>query len=81
MVFKNKLKDFRLTLGLSQIELAEKIDYTVSLYEKVESGRVNASSNFMHAFKKAFPTANIDDIFFSSNSDKIANLQLHYRYD
>ena len=36
----NKLKDFRISKGLSQKKMAEMLGITLSMYEKVEGGRV-----------------------------------------
>lgn len=67
-----KLRNFRKEQGLSQKDMAEKIGVTLSMYEKVESGRAGASAAFMSRIKSAFPSVIIDDIFFSDNSNKIA---------
>ena len=67
-----KLKALRKDNGLSQTAMAEKIGITLSMYEKVESGRYSASAAFMHRVKNAFPDISIDDIFFASNSNNIA---------
>ena len=60
-----KLRDFRKSLNLSQDAMARKLGITVSMYEKVESGRAGVSSKFMRRFKKVFPRESIDKIFFS----------------
>ena len=66
------LRDFRKTRGLSQVEMARKLGYTLSMYEKVERGRTRFSVKFLIAFKSAFPDANIDYIFFGNNSKDVA---------
>jgi hypothetical protein len=53
--------------------MAKKLGITLSMYEKVESGRAGASAAFMRRFKFAFPEVAIDEIFFSSNSNKSAD--------
>lgn len=68
-----KLKEFRKEKGLTQQDMAKKIGFTLSMYEKVEGGRVRASAAFMRATKNAFPDANIDAIFFSKNSNIVAD--------
>lgn len=67
-----KLRAFRKEKGLSQEKMAKKLDITLSMYEKVESGRAGASAAFMRRLKAAFPDANIDLLFFTDDSNKIA---------
>ena len=67
-----KLRDFRKNIGFSQEMMAKRLGITLSMYEKVESGRANASAGFMKRFKKQFPEVSIDGIFFSNNSNDIA---------
>ena len=67
-----KLKEFRKSKGLSQVEMAKTLDITLSMYEKVEGGRAGASAAFMKRLKVAFPDANIDSIFFADDRNKIA---------
>ena len=52
--------------------MAKEIGITLSMYEKVEGGRVKASAKFMKRFKKRFPDISIDDIFFDRNSNDVA---------
>ena len=59
------LRNFRRRKGLSQDAMARAIGITLSMYEKVETGRANASSAFMKRLKNAFPEASIDAIFFA----------------
>lgn len=61
----DRLKQFRKEKGLSQRAMAQSMGVTLSMYEKVETGRAHASSAFMARVKKAYPDANIDKIFFS----------------
>ena len=61
-----KLKAFREAAGVSQYNMARKMDISMSFYEKVERGHTNASRGFMQKLKRAFPEANIDEIFFSN---------------
>ena len=67
-----KLREFRKEKGLSQEKMAKILNITLSMYEKVESGRTGASAAFMRRLKKAFPDANIDFLFFADDSNKIA---------
>ncbi|MBO5969393.1 MAG: helix-turn-helix transcriptional regulator [Clostridia bacterium] len=62
----DRLKEFRKNQGLSQEMMAKKLGMTLSMYEKVEQGRANASSGFMKRFKNAFPSESIDYIFFAA---------------
>lgn len=67
-----KLKEFRKEKGLSQDSMARKLGITLSMYEKVESGRAGASAAFMRRIKENFPDASIDSIFFSTYSNDVA---------
>ena len=60
-----KLKEFRQEKGFTKKQMADKLGYTLSLYEKVEDGRASASACFMRKFKIAFPGVSIDFIFFN----------------
>ena len=66
------LREFRKEKGLSQEKMAKMLNITLSMYEKVESGRAGASAGFMRRLKTAYPAANIDAIFFADNSNNIA---------
>ena len=66
------LKNLRKEKKLSQEKMANLLGITVSMYEKVENGRTGASASFMKRLKKVFPDADIDLIFFSTNSNNIA---------
>jgi|BioPla2DNA2_1021312.scaffolds.fasta_scaffold50274_2 transcriptional regulator with XRE-family HTH domain len=59
-----KLKEFRLSKGLTQEELARKLGYTLSLVAKIEQGQVRPSRKFMDRTKNVFPEVVIDDLFF-----------------
>ena len=67
-----KLKELRQKNNLTQEAMARRLGITLSMYEKVERGNVNASAAFMQKIKKEFPDVSIDDIFFSQNSNNIA---------
>ena len=60
------LKELRKKYHLTQKAMARKMGITLSMYEKVEGGRVKASAAFMRRLKAIFPDANIDEIFFAS---------------
>ncbi|WP_297520453.1 helix-turn-helix transcriptional regulator [uncultured Clostridium sp.] len=61
------LIDFRNDLGSSQKEIARKLGITYSFYSKIETGERRPSYNFLNKFKKTFPNADIDKIFFANN--------------
>jgi putative transcriptional regulator len=61
----NGLRNFRSTIGISQYNMARKMDVSMSFYEKIERGHAKASRGFMCKLKEAFPKANIDEIFFA----------------
>ena len=67
-----KLREFRKEKGLSQEKMAKILNITLSMYEKVESGRTGASAACMRRLKTAFHDANMDLLFFADNSNKIA---------
>ena len=58
------LSDYRKSLNLTQVEMAERIGVSFSHYTKIESGVRNPSYNFMVRLKNAFPDFNIDQMFF-----------------
>ncbi len=59
------LKEFRLSKGLSQEAFARTIDYTLSMYAKVEQNPSRASRKFMGRCKERYPEMNIMEIFFA----------------
>ena len=58
-----ELKKFRQSVGLTITEMAEKIQVSKSLYEKVESGHRLPSRKFIQKTKKAYPQFDAN-IFF-----------------
>ena len=60
----DKLKEFRNSKKLSQKEMAIQIGVSPSYYYKVESGYQNPSYEFLAKFKRSFPNASVDKIFF-----------------
>lgn len=56
----NALRDFRNQLGLSRREMAETLNVSLSLYEKVELGERNMSANFLKKLKSKYPDLDID---------------------
>ena len=67
-----RLKQFRKEKGLSQEKMASALGITLSMYEKVESGRTGCSAAFMKRLKAAYPDADIDFLFFAGNSNDVA---------
>ncbi len=61
---RNKLIKFRNNSNLTQKEIAELLDISEVYYMKIEHGDRNASYNFIKKFKKQFPEADIDELFF-----------------
>lgn len=50
---------------MSQKNMAKRIGVSPSYYYKVESGYQNPSYKFLAKFKRSFPNASVDQIFFS----------------
>ena len=57
------LTELRNNLGLTQLEMAEKIGISLSYYSKLEIGVRNPSFNFITKVKKVFPDIDTE-IFF-----------------
>lgn len=64
-----KLREFRTQKGLSQEKMAIELGVSLSMYAKVEQGAAKAGRAFMERIKKHYPEANIDKIFFATNSN------------
>jgi putative transcriptional regulator len=64
----NKLTEFRINLNESTSGMAAIIGVSKSYYEKIEYEDRNPSYNFITKFKKAFPGADVDSIFFDKQS-------------
>lgn len=64
----NKLLEFRNKLNKSTTEMALIIGVSKSYYEKIEYKERNPSYNFITKFKRAFPNADVDKIFFAHQS-------------
>lgn len=60
-----ELKKFRISLGFTAIEMAEKIGISKSLYDKVETGARKPSREFTTKLKEVFPQFDVN-IFFTS---------------
>lgn len=57
---------YRKTQGLTQEEMADKLEISESFYQKIENGERNPSYNFITKFKKVFNQANTDNLFFDT---------------
>lgn len=64
---------FRKDLNLTIDDMATKIGVSSSFYEKIEYGDRNPSFNFITLFKKTFPTADTNYIFFSNRLHEKCN--------
>lgn len=60
-----KLKEYRISIGKTQEEMATLWGITLSFYKQIECGAKNPSIQKVKDFKKAFPTANTDEIFLN----------------
>lgn len=67
-----RLKEFRKEKSLTQEQMANKLGFTLSMYEKVESGRAGCSAAFMKRLKTVYPDADIDFLFFGDDSKDVA---------
>lgn len=68
-----KLINFRKDLNYTIDEMASKIGVSSSFYEKIEYGDRNPSFNFITLFKKTFPTADTNYIFFDNELHEKCN--------
>lgn len=66
------LKKFRLSLGISGLDMAAKIGVSFSLYEKIERGERNASNTFLKKFKRTFPDYDLN-LFFTQEAHKMCS--------
>lgn len=60
-----KLREYRLSIGKTQEQMAEIWDISTSFYKQIECGAKNPSISSIKKFKKNFPTANTEEIFLS----------------
>lgn len=59
-----QLKEFRILLGLTPEEMANKLKMSLSMYEKIEYGYRKPSNNFIKSIKTNFPLIDTN-IFFA----------------
>lgn len=62
---REKLQEFRQSKNLTQEQMANQLNITVSHYKALEYGQRNPSFELMEKIKEVFPKANIDKIFLS----------------
>lgn len=62
---RERLQEFRQSKNLTQEQMANQLDITVSHYKALEYGQRNPSFELMEKIKQVFPKANIDKIFLS----------------
>lgn len=60
----DNLIKFRIAKNKTIIDFSKTIGVSSSYYVKIEQNKRNPSYNFLAKFKKAFPEASIDKIFF-----------------
>ena len=59
------MQEFRQSKNLTQEQMANQLNITVSHYKALEYGQRNPSFELMEKIKEVFPKANIDKIFLS----------------
>lgn len=68
MEIKNKVKGYRIMLGLTQQEVANELNISISSYINKESGRTAFKDNEKMLFKDLllpyFPNISLEEIFF-----------------
>ena len=62
---REKLQEFRQSKKMTQEQMANELNITVSHYKALEYGQRNPSFELMEKIKTVFPKANIDKIFLS----------------
>ncbi len=67
------LKKFRDNHGYSKKQMAEILQISNSLYEKIEYKVRTPSINFLNRFKKAFPDFDMNIFFISDNDNQSEN--------
>lgn len=63
------LKQFRIKQGLSKKQMADILNISIILYEKVEYGTRQPSRKFLSRFKAAFPDFDMNIFFTDSNKE------------
>lgn len=69
---RNKLKALRAEHGLTQAQMAERLDVTRETYSNVERGKSNGSMYFWLAVKREFPESDIETLARVKTDEKQA---------
>ena len=69
----DKLIAFRHSKNKSIVEFAKELGMGYDNYYKIESCQRKPNFKFLMKLKKAYPEADIDDIFFNDSLDKLSN--------
>jgi DNA-binding XRE family transcriptional regulator len=69
----DKLIAFRHKQNKSIVEFAKELNMGYDSYYKIESCKRKPNYQFLKKFKKAYPEADIDEIFFNDSLDKLSN--------
>ena len=69
----DNLIKFRHEQNKNIVQFARSIGVSRDVYYKIESGERTPSYKFLCKFVKAYPDANIIDIFFNEKLDKMSN--------
>lgn len=62
---RDKLREYRNSIGKTQDEMAKIWGITLSFYKQIECGAKNPSIKKIKEFKSKFPTADTDEIFLT----------------
>ena len=69
------LKAFRISLNMSQREIAVKLGITKSAYWQIENGVINPSYKFLKRLANSFPDVNLNELLFGEEySSCICNI-------
>lgn len=63
----SRLRSFREQQRLSILEMSKSLGVSKSNYEKVEYGQRTPSYNFVKRFKRKYPMADTDALFFDDS--------------
>ena len=79
------LKAFRISLNMSQREMAAKLGIAQSSYWQIENGVINPSYKLLKRLANSFPDVNLNELlFYRGYSRRICNipvLECHVKYD
>jgi transcriptional regulator with XRE-family HTH domain len=69
------LKRFRLSLGLTSLEMSVKLGISYSLYDKIERGERNASNAFLRKFSKIFPSYDLTFFLEAKHTKRVEKIR------